>query len=168
MARYKYNYYQDSTKEIIAPSTIPEAILEVIFNYADSIDSTLSKGLYDLLVMHDHNYRSFKGISTLGSNPEDEHLYFDTILYNQFIDFINNTLIPALQNETLNILQKLGGAKQLKNNESYYHFLVDEDHFQFDDDSSFTSMKIILWCEAIEEILSEAVSLGKGPVFYDN
>ncbi|WP_417942161.1 hypothetical protein [Flavobacterium sp. RS13.1] len=134
--------------------------MSVLLYYAKSINDTLAGNFYYLL-QKETVYKIRNNISIGNSNSfDDMHAYFNINEIQNCIQFINNQLVPAMQNETISMWEKYGGfeiMKSLINNAPDNHWSHDLsiNHDYVPEDMEYYIDMVI----EIKELLQESLNV---------
>ncbi len=96
----------------------------MLIYYACKLNASNGKLLY-ALTSNQYTYYRLYSLSTTNVVLDEDKAYFDATLYQNLIDFINNQLIPQLNNESNDLLEKYGGY------DSFENLMINETQFTF-------------------------------------
>jgi hypothetical protein len=128
---------------------------------AYEIDVEEAKNLY-LRTVTDYEYRKVKGLDTSASIGEEDSINFNTIEMQQAIDFIDNELIPLMENNTKTSFRLFGGRKgvismiEKMNSTPDFDIYTTEDIYE---DEEATALGIYYTLEHLSTVMNESIRL---------
>ncbi|WP_158728096.1 MULTISPECIES: hypothetical protein [unclassified Flavobacterium] len=134
--------------------------MSVLLYYAKNINDTLA-GNFHYLLQDETVYKIRNNISIGNLNSfDDRPAYFNINEIQNCIQFINNQLVPSMQNESVNMWEKYGGFETMKNlinnapnNQWSFDLNINHDYVPEDMDY-YIDMAI-----EIKELLQESLNL---------
>ncbi|WP_342644717.1 hypothetical protein [Mucilaginibacter sp. CSA2-8R] len=128
--------------------------------YAKQIDESKAEELFNT-TLTEYCYRLYHNLSTEGYDSDDESVHFDASEIMRVIAFIDEQVVPALDAETIPLIEKYGGVKLFQTNfdneEGFLgHLSIFEDEVYNDDPES-----LIYNLERFKALLQQSVDTGQ-------
>lgn len=132
----------------------------LILYYATQLDQLKAKVLYDITIT-EYWYRIIYNQPLEGWEKDNFAAHFNATKLSESIDFIQNTLIPALSLENQDLINKYGGEQSFYNlfnnsNIDFFEFIGITSHESYDDLS-----EIIFLLNLLSNTFQESIIKGK-------
>ena len=139
-------------------------IFSLMLFYSKEIDENISLSLFKCMVS-EYDFKLLRDIPLEGLTPEDENVDITVSELSVVIAFINNVLIPSLNVDSDNILNKYGGTEAFVSlfvNETGFteDVFIDNDDFQEANSDIYTKENLIYCFNSLKEFLQYVHSNG--------
>jgi hypothetical protein len=130
----------------------------LLLYYAKQLDGRKGKQFFDA-TQSEYHYRIRNNISLVGITENDDVVHFNVTDLNELIIFFDSILIPALANETMDLIEKFGGRKKFcdlfESETGYLESIgLDDDNEYFESDPE----NLILYMQSFILLLQEAIA----------